>query len=58
MNRGTQLQRTPCYVDRLAEIIPEFDEYRQILFALAKMDEINLPVIDPKDETINPYPKG
>ena len=46
------------YLDRLNEILPEYDMYRQILFAIAMMPEPALPHISAKENEIKPYPKG
>lgn len=48
LNRSTKDKRTQYYLDRLEEIVPEIDDYRKITFALANMDEPDLPFIDPK----------
>ena len=48
LNRSTKEKRTQYYLDRLEEIVPEIDDYRKITFALASMDEPDLPFIDPK----------
>lgn len=59
LNKSTAFKRSQFYLDRLEEIVPEFEDYRKITLALARMDEPNLPVIDPKDDKqCNPYPKG
>lgn len=58
LNRSTRDRRTQYYLDRLDEIVPEYEDYRKICFALASMDEPNLPFIDPKVEKIRPFPKG
>jgi hypothetical protein len=38
--------------------VPDFDDYRKILFSIAKMPEPNLPNIKPCDESFDPYPSG
>lgn len=58
INRSTRNQRSQAYLDKLQEIVPEYEDYRKITFALANMEEACLPVVDPKVETIKPYPKG
>lgn len=58
LNRSTKEKRSQYYLDRLEEIVPEYDDYRKITFALANMEEPNLPIVDPKVEKISPYPKG
>ena len=58
LNRSTSRMRTATYLDRLEEIIPEFEEFRQITLALAEMPEQCLPDVDPADKELNPYPKG
>ena len=58
LNRSTKDQRSLFYLDRIEEIIPEYDDYRKITFALANMEEPDLPQIDPKAEKISPYPSG
>ena len=58
LNKSTKDKRSQYYLDRLEEIVPEYDDYRKITFALAEMEEDNLPFIDPKEEKISPYPRG
>ena len=58
LNKSTKEKRSQYYLDRLEEIVPEYDDYRKITFALADMEEDNLPFIDPKEEKISPYPRG
>jgi len=50
LNKSTAFKRSQFYLDRLEEIVPEFDDYRKITFALANMAESDLPFINPKDD--------
>ena len=58
LNRSNKSLRSPYYLERLLDIVPEFDDYRKITLAIVDMDEENLPEIDYKDEDIKPYPAG
>ena len=58
MNESTKYMRSQAYLDRLEEIIPEFDDFRKITYAIADMAEPDLPLIDLEEEKIRPYPKG
>ena len=48
LNRSTKDRRSQYYIERLEEIMPEFEDYRKITWALASMPEKDLPVIDPR----------
>ena len=51
--------RSQAFVERLDEIVPEFDEYRRIIMAILALKEDNLPKISSFNETqIKPYPAG
>ena len=55
---GGGKMRSQYFLDKLEEIIPEFDDYKKITHALINMNEPDLPVIDHKEERIRPYPSG
>lgn len=50
-------KRTQKYLDHLEDMVPEFEDYRKIWYAIANMSEQNLPIIDPKQDGVKPYPK-
>ena len=61
INQSTREMRLEEYLDRLNEIVPEYEAYRQILYALAAMPEPDLPHVDATGgavKDIKPYPKG
>ena len=39
-------------------MLPEYELYKQILYAIAAMPEPDLPLISAKENAIKPYPKG
>ena len=43
LNRSTKDKRSQKYLDLIDEIVPEFDDFRKITFALVNMEEPDLP---------------